>query len=164
LTPLVISLNRHKVQQICWNTSDRNFYANRDFFSIFTLWTFLLYVRTLQQHLHVELIRYFRVCRSNHYLLNRELPLARKLLYQWLLVFKLTSSIGTFYGCHHDLVNRYICVTVICSIRRSLNPVVPILRIFNKSNTTGATGRKTTVYPSGIHPQLLVLLNLQFSV
>ena len=126
MTPLVISLNRHKVQQICWNTSERNFYANRDFFSIFTLWTFLLYVRTLQQHLHVELIRYFRICRSNHYLLNRELPLARKLLYQWLLVFKLMSSIGTFYGCHHDLVNRYICVTMICSIRRSLNPYLTL--------------------------------------
>ena len=35
-------------------------------FSIFVLWTFHLYVATLQQQLYIELIRYSRVCGTYH--------------------------------------------------------------------------------------------------
>jgi hypothetical protein len=35
------------------------------------------------------------------------LMLTRKLLYQGFLLVKLKSSLRRFYGCHHDLVDRY---------------------------------------------------------
>ena len=58
--------------------------------SIFPLWTFHLYVATLQQHLHMDisqLIRYSRACGSYQEFLDRGLLLTRKLLnhdYSWL--------------------------------------------------------------------------------
>jgi hypothetical protein len=39
--------------------------------------------------------------------LDRGLLLIRKLLYQGFLLVKLKSSLRKFYGCHHDLVDRY---------------------------------------------------------
>ena len=54
-----------------------------------------------------QLIRYSRACGSNHDSLGRRLLLTRDLLNQSFLLFKLKSSLGKFYGRHHDLVDRY---------------------------------------------------------
>jgi len=54
-----------------------------------------------------ELIRYSRACGSYQDFLERGLLLTRKLLNEGLLLVKLNSSLRTFYGGHHDLVNRY---------------------------------------------------------
>jgi hypothetical protein len=54
-----------------------------------------------------QLIRYSRVCGTYDDFLDRELLLTRKLLNQGLLLVKLKSSLRKFYGCHHDLVDRY---------------------------------------------------------
>jgi hypothetical protein len=54
-----------------------------------------------------QLIRYSRVCGTYDDFLDRELLLTRILLNQGLLLVKLKSSLRKFYGCHHDLVDRY---------------------------------------------------------
>ena len=53
------------------------------------------------------MIQYYRACGSYHDLLARGLLVTRKLLNQEFLVIKLKLSLQKFYGCHHDLVNRY---------------------------------------------------------
>ena len=62
-----------------------------------------------------QLIRYSRACDSYQDFLDRGLLLTRKLLSQGFLLVMLKSSLRTFYGRHHDLVDRYgiwyICVT-----------------------------------------------------
>ena len=62
-----------------------------------------------------QLIRYSRACGSYMDFLDRGLLITRKLLNQGFLLVKLKSSLGKFYGCHHDLVERLrlrnICVT-----------------------------------------------------
>ena len=54
-----------------------------------------------------QLIQNSRACGTYQDLLDRGLMLARKLLNQWFLLVKRKSSLQKFYGCHHDLVNRY---------------------------------------------------------
>ena len=54
-----------------------------------------------------QLIRYSRVCGSNHDSLDIRLLLTRQLLNQSFLLVKLKSSLQKFYGRHHDLVDRY---------------------------------------------------------
>ena len=54
-----------------------------------------------------QLIRYSRACGSYQDFLDREMLPTRKLLNQGLLVVKIKTSLRKFYGCHHDLVNRY---------------------------------------------------------
>jgi hypothetical protein len=54
-----------------------------------------------------QLIWYSRACGSYHDFFDRELLVTRKLLNQGFLVIKLKSSLRTFYGRHHDLVNHY---------------------------------------------------------
>jgi hypothetical protein len=54
-----------------------------------------------------QLIRYSRACGSYQDFLDRGLLLTRKLLNQGFLLVKLKSSLGKFYGRHHDLVDRY---------------------------------------------------------
>ena len=54
-----------------------------------------------------QLIQYSRACGSYHDFLDRWLLLIMKLVNQGFLVVKLKSSFRTFYGRHHDLVNRY---------------------------------------------------------
>ena len=54
-----------------------------------------------------QLIQYSRACGSYHDFLDRSLLLIMKLVNQGFLVVKLKSSFRTFYGRHHDLVNRY---------------------------------------------------------
>ena len=54
-----------------------------------------------------QLIQYSRACGSYHDFLDRWLLLIMKLENQGFLVVKLKSSFRTFYGRHHDLVNRY---------------------------------------------------------
>jgi hypothetical protein len=49
---------------------------------------------------------YSRVCGCYHDFFDRWLLLTRNLLNQGFLVVKLKSSLWTFYGHHHDLVNR----------------------------------------------------------
>jgi hypothetical protein len=54
-----------------------------------------------------QLIRYVRACGSYQDFLDRVLGLllTRNLLNQGFIMVKLKSSLRTFYGCHHDLVN-----------------------------------------------------------
>ena len=54
-----------------------------------------------------QMIRYFRACGSYPIFLDRGLLLTRKLLNQGFLLVKLKLSYRTFYGRHHDLVDRY---------------------------------------------------------
>jgi hypothetical protein len=54
-----------------------------------------------------QLIRYSKDCGSYQHFLDRVLLLTRKLLNQVFLLVKLKSSLRTFYGRHHDLVDRY---------------------------------------------------------
>ena len=54
-----------------------------------------------------QMIRYSRVCVFYQNFLGRVLLLTRKLLNQGFLLVKLKSSLRTFYGRHHDLVDRY---------------------------------------------------------
>ena len=85
--------------------------TTKEIISIFLLWTLHSYVSTFQQHLHMEynsqLIRYSRACGSYQDFLDRGLLLRRKLLNQWFLLVKLKSSLRTFYGRHHDMVDSY---------------------------------------------------------
>jgi hypothetical protein len=58
-----------------------------------------------------QLIRYSIACGSYQDFLDRGLLLTGNLLNQRFLLVKLKSSLRKFYGCHHDLVDRYgICV------------------------------------------------------
>ena len=52
-------------------------------------------------------MRYFRANGSFHDFLDRELLQTTKLLNQGFLVVKLKSSLWTFYGLHHELVDHY---------------------------------------------------------
>jgi hypothetical protein len=54
-----------------------------------------------------QLVRYSRACGSYQDFLDRGLLLTRKLLKQGFLLVMLKSSLGKFYGRHHDLVDRY---------------------------------------------------------
>ena len=54
-----------------------------------------------------QLIRYSRACGSYQDFLDIGLQLIRKILNQGVLLVKLKSSLRKFYGCHHDLVDRY---------------------------------------------------------
>ena len=54
-----------------------------------------------------QLIWYSRTCGSYQDFLHRGLLLIRKLRNQGFLLVKLKSSLQKFYGCHHDLVDRY---------------------------------------------------------
>jgi hypothetical protein len=56
---------------------------------------------------HEWLIRYSRACCSYQVFLDRGLLLTRKLPNQGFLLVRLKSSLGKFYGRHHDLVDRY---------------------------------------------------------
>ena len=57
-----------------------------------------------------QLIRYSRHFCSYQDFLDQGLLLTRKqLLIQGFLLVKLKSSLRTFYGRHHDLVDRYLC-------------------------------------------------------
>ena len=104
-----------------------------------------------------QLIRYFRVCGSYQDFLDRGLLLTRKLLIQGFLLVKLKSSLRKFYGCHHDLVDRYgISVsqmTTICSTCRKHFPVLTSFmtyhRVCNQINTTSDTSGAGIAYPSG---------------
>ena len=75
-----------------------------------------------------QLIRYSRACGSYQGLLDRVLLLTRKQLNQGFLLAKLKPSFRTFYGRHHDLVDRYgISVSKwprICSTCRNRFPVL----------------------------------------
>jgi hypothetical protein len=53
------------------------------------------------------MIRYSRACGSYQDFFDRGLLLTRKLLNQGFHLVKLKSSLRTFYGDHHDLVDRY---------------------------------------------------------
>jgi hypothetical protein len=53
-----------------------------------------------------KLIRHHRACGSYQDFLDRGLLLTRKLLNRGFLLVKLKSSLGMFYGRHHDLVDR----------------------------------------------------------
>jgi hypothetical protein len=66
-----------------------------------------------------QLIRYSRACGSYKDFLDRGLLLTWKLLNQGFLLLKLKSLLRTFYGCHHDLGDRYgISVSRVCSTCR----------------------------------------------
>jgi hypothetical protein len=54
-----------------------------------------------------QMIRYSRACGSYQDFLERGLLLTMKLLNQGFLLVMLKSSLRKFYGCHHDLVDRY---------------------------------------------------------
>jgi hypothetical protein len=54
-----------------------------------------------------QLIRYSIACGSYQDFLDRGLLLTGNLLNQRFLLVKLKSSLRKFYGCHHDLVDRY---------------------------------------------------------
>jgi hypothetical protein len=54
-----------------------------------------------------QMIRYSRACGSYQDFLDRGLLPTRKLLNQGFLLVKWKSSLRTFYGRHHDLVDRY---------------------------------------------------------
>ena len=54
-----------------------------------------------------QLIRYSSACSSYQDFLDRGLMLTGKLLNQGFLLVKLKSSLRTFYGRHHDMVDRY---------------------------------------------------------
>jgi hypothetical protein len=82
------------------------------------------------------------------------LLLTIKLLNQEFLLVKLKSSLRKFYGCHHDLVDRYrISVSQICSICRKHKSVLSSFMTYhhrvNQINTTGATTGTGTAYSSG---------------
>jgi hypothetical protein len=54
-----------------------------------------------------QMIRYSRACGSYQDFLDRGFLIARKLLNQGFLLVNLKSSLRTFYGRHHALVDRY---------------------------------------------------------
>jgi hypothetical protein len=54
-----------------------------------------------------QMIRHSRACDSYQDFLDRGLLLTMKLLSQGFLLVKLKSSLRTFYGRHHDFVDRY---------------------------------------------------------
>jgi hypothetical protein len=54
-----------------------------------------------------QMIRYSRTCGSYQDFRDRGLLLTRKLRNQGFLLVKLKSSLRTFYGRHHDFVDRY---------------------------------------------------------
>ena len=64
-------------------------------------------VRFVPSQIKFVFIRYSRDCGSNQDFLERGLMLTRNLLNEGLLLVKLNSSLRTFYGRHHDLVNRF---------------------------------------------------------
>ena len=95
---------------------------------------------------------------SYHNYLDRGLLLTRKILDQEFPVVKLKSSLRKFYGHRHGLrltATEYMCHKWprICSVCRNrilvLSPLMTFHRIYNKSNTTGATCGARTAYPSG---------------
>ena len=129
--------------------------------SIFSLWTFHLYLAKFQQHLLMEYI-------SRHWydipwllvpiiIFWRDLLLTRKLLNQWFQVVKswshqfqsFTIAIMTWLT-----VVQYLCHKLprIYSVCRNHNPVLSLFmtyhRVYNMSNTTCATSGAGTVYPS----------------
>ena len=118
---------------------ERNF-TTKEMISIFSLWTFHLYVPTFQQHLHIEYTslscRYSRVCGSYQDFPNRGLLLTRKLLNQGFLLVKLKSSLRTFYGRHHDLVDamEYLCHEWprICSTCRRHFPILSSFMTYHR--------------------------------
>ena len=75
--------------------------------------------RTCIRSVYPSLIRYSRACACYQDFINRELQLTRKLLSQGFLRERLESSLGKFFGRHHDLVDRYEIsisqMTMICS-------------------------------------------------
>ena len=129
--------------------------------SIFSLWTFHLYLAKFQQHLLMEYIsrRWYDI----PWLLVpiiiswRDLLLTRKLLNQWFQVVKswshqfqsFTIAIMTWLT-----VVQYLCHKLprIYSVCRNHNPVLSLFmtyhRVYNMSNTTCATSGAGTVYPS----------------
>ena len=68
-----------------------------------------------------------------------------KLLNKWFLVVKLKSSLRKFYGCHHDLFNRYVCR----NHNPNLSSFITYHRACKKSNKTGPISGTGTAYPSG---------------
>ena len=90
-----------------------------------------------------QLIRYSRACGSYQDFLDRVLLLTRKLLNQGFLLVRLKSSLGKFYGRHHDLVDRYgISVSQMTTDMFHfpvLSSFMTSHRICNQINTMGVT-------------------------
>ena len=75
-----------------------------------------------------QLIRYSRVCASYHASLDRWFLLTRKLLNQGFILTTLKSSLRTFYGHHHRLVDDDgISVSQITRIGSSCRKHFPVL-------------------------------------
>jgi len=68
-----------------------------------------------------QLIRYSRYCCSYHNFLDGGLLLTRKLLKQGFLLVNLKSSLRTFHGRRHHLVNR--CVILMSQITTDMVPL-----------------------------------------
>ena len=118
-----------------------------------------------------KLIRYSRACGSYKDFFDRGLLLIWKLLNKGFLLVNLKSSLRKFYGCHHDLVDRFwnICVTndhgYVSFVVNGPFLIHDLSPDCNYINTTGATSGEVTAYPSGVHPRFLVgflLLDLLF--
>ena len=98
-----------------------------------------------------KLIRYSRACGSYKDFLDRGLLLTWKLLNKGFLLVNLKSSLRKFYGCHHDLVDRF-CVTndhgYVPFVVNGPFLIHDLSPDCNYINTTGATSGEGTAYPS----------------
>ena len=112
--------------------------------------------------------RYSRVGGFYQDFLDRVLLLTRKLQNQGLLMAKLKSSLGKFFGSHGDLVNRYgisVRNRQICQICRCNNLVLAsydLSPFFDMSNMTSATSRTWTAFDHGF--QWCLCLQFRFVV
>ena len=66
-----------------------------------------LFVHLVLSYFKFILRTYFRMEKYMKYMLNSSLLLTRNLLNKGFLLVNLKLSLQKFYGCHHDLVDRY---------------------------------------------------------
>jgi hypothetical protein len=95
-----------------------------------------MYTFSKEMHICCQLIRYSRACGSYHALLDRRLPLTRKLLHQGFLVAQLKSSllrVCSVCGNHIPFFFTFMTYHRVC----------------NKSNTTGASRGDEIAHLSG---------------
>ena len=109
---------------------------------------FALSIRSI----HSQLIRYSRACVSYLDFLDKGLLLTNKLLNQGFLTKRLKSSLGKFYGRHHDFIDWYeVTVSQMTKdlfLCRNYIPSPPRLWLF-LDFTFGSPGGAEHAYPSG---------------
>ena len=101
-----------------------------------------------------------RACGSYHDFRDKELLLTMKLLRQRFLVVKLKSSLRTFYGYNHDLVNLFR----FHNHNSVLSSFITYHLVWNKSHTTGVICGARSAYHSGVIHRFLVWVRVARSL